>query len=99
MNKYSASETHFALLSVQPKRSTRLEQEINILQGTLDGMSLSESESDNLLASTSSESEEIQTKISELKMRLEDELASQEKQKQENIRRRHNYVPLAIGEW
>lgn len=83
MNRYNASETHFALLSIQKKRVTVLQQELTQAQAMLsDG---SEGLADELAA-----------KISSLQGRIDDEVVKKERQQQENIRRRHNYIPFAI---
>ena len=40
--------------------------------------------------------ERLSNQIFSLRSKLEDELANQERQRQENIRRRHNYIPFIM---
>ncbi len=86
MSRYSSSETHFALLSIKQKRATLLQNEIALLQSRLDALSVDDAEAQG-----------IRTELFHLRGELEDDLASQERQRQENIRRRHNYIPFIMG--
>ena len=45
---------------------------------------------------SSPEATEILTKISSLKNSLEDEQNHEERQRQENVRRRHNFIPFIM---
>ncbi len=85
MNRYSSSETHFALLSIKQKRSSALQNEIAVLQSQLDSLSVD-----------SPETEQVRTQLYHLRNELEDDLSNQERQRQENIRRRHNYIPFIM---
>jgi ubiquitin carboxyl-terminal hydrolase L5 len=82
MNRYSASETHFALLSIQQKRTTVLQQELQQVHAMAEG--------------TEGMVDELVERISSLQSRIEDEEVKKERQRQENVRRRHNYIPFAI---
>lgn len=91
MLRYAATETHFALLSIRPKRSSLLESELATLQTVLDALTTEDE------ASNAEEIENIRTQMIELRSKLDDELATLERQHQENLRRRHNYVPFIVS--
>ncbi len=88
MSRYAATENSFALLSIRPKRSVLLEQDLAELQARLDTLSIQ--------GVCSEDVESIRMEMLSLRSRLDDELATQERQRQENIRRRHNYVPFIM---
>ena len=90
MQRYASTETAFALLTVRPTRSLILEQEISSLQERLQSLTIS--------ANPSEEGEvfELREQITVLQSRLNYELEQQERQRQENIRRRHNYIPFIM---
>lgn len=90
MLRYAATETTFALLSVRPKRSSLLESELSTLQTVLDALTAEED------PSNAEEIDNIRTQMFQLRTKLDDELAIYERQHQENIRRRHNYVPFIV---
>jgi ubiquitin carboxyl-terminal hydrolase L5 len=91
MMRYAATETHFALLSIRPKRSSLIESELATLQTVLDALTAEDD------SSNAEEIENIRTQIIELRSKLDDETATLERQRQENIRRRHNYVPFIVS--
>lgn len=84
MAKYSANETSFALLSVCEKRETSLKKDMEKLQISL---------------STCSDESTRNTIGSEIAM-MEAELVSEAqnllKQRQENVRRKHNYLQFTM---
>lgn len=85
MARYSASETHFALLSVCESKTSIIEAEISTI---------------NQQISTSIDETFInmsQQNIQLLQEELGDENAKLERQLKENIRRRHNYIPFIIS--
>lgn len=88
MQRYASSETHFALLTVRPSRSVLLQQEIQVLQERLTSMSIAE-EGDVMMS-------ELRSQLDDLQSRLSYELSNQERQRQENIRRKHNYIPFVM---
>lgn len=90
MSRYASSETSFALLSVRPTRSVMLEAELEELHARLESLSLSG------IAEDSSDAESLRVEIMNVKTKLDDELARRERDRQENIRRRHNYVPFIM---
>ena len=83
MQRYASSETHFALLTVRPTRSLVLQNEISALQ-------------DRLAALSVEEGDLLRDQLADLQARLDYALQEQERQRQENIRRRHNYVPFVM---
>ena len=76
MAKYSASETHFTLLSVCEDRRYVIGNEINMITSQLD----------------SSSNEELVNQLEALRNELNDENKKRELQHKENVRRRHNYI-------
>jgi hypothetical protein len=109
MNRYAATETHFALLTIGEQKKTVLENEQKILterslkidlaittgegKGSVlsDGYTIAE---DILLLEA--QRELVVVELENLGSNLEDEAIKLRKQKEENVRRRHNYVPMAI---
>lgn len=85
MNRYSATETHFNLLNVCQKRSFLLEKDIARLQNEINSMDV-----DGDLTTQS----EIIMKLEQLKSEYDEEIEKQANQSKENIRRRHNFIPL-----
>lgn len=109
MNRYSATETHFALLSVGEQRKTVLENEVSFLTKRLSVLDLAvhtgEGKSSVLSDGfTIGDNTDIIAEqriitlsaIENLKEELRDEFIKLRKQKEENVRRRHNYIPMAI---
>ena len=76
MAKYSASETHFTLLSVCEDRRLAIEYEINFIKSQLGD----------------SNNEELTNQLVGLQNELNDENKKREFQRKENVRRRHNYI-------
>jgi len=70
----------FTLLSLKPRRSLQLQQEIAILQSQMESLTLQQQE-----------------QLLNLQQELDQERSIVESQRQENIRRRHNYVPLIVA--
>ena len=110
MSRYSASETHFALLSVGEQRKTILETELSAMTIRLSALDLavrtgegkSSVLSDGFLIADGADAIAQQrgstlAALESLKGELEDEFTKLRKQKEENVRRRHNYVPMAIA--
>jgi len=76
MAKYSASETHFTLLSVCEDRRYVIENEISMITSQLGG----------------SNNDELMNQLVALRNELADEHKKREFQHKENVRRRHNYI-------
>jgi len=110
MSRYSQSETHFALLSIGEKRSAVLESEIAAITARLSAIEVASStghgratvladgfqlagDDTGLLSQRESTLLELET----LRGELADETHKLKKQAEENVRRKHNYVPLAIA--
>lgn len=87
MARYASSETSFALLSIRPQRSAALESDLAELEARLASLGL---QGDEDMAAA------LRSEISEVKGKLAYELANLERMKQENVRRRHNYLPFAM---
>ena len=110
MGRYSSSETHFALLSVGEQRKTIIETELSAMTIRLSVLDLavrtgegkSSVLSDGFLVGEGIDALTLQRgstllALENLKGELEDENIKLKKQKEENVRRRHNYVPMAIA--
>lgn len=82
MRRYSAAETHFALMSVGSKRSTVLEREISSLQQQLEALNMTD--------------DSLSSQLQQLQFELSEEYEKEKRQKEENIRRRHNYIPFIL---
>lgn len=93
MQRYASSETAFALLTIRPKRSTLLETEISSLEERIQELSLVGDEDEEVKEVVN----EMRDRIVELRSRLDYELLNIERQRQENIRRRHNYFPFVLN--
>lgn len=94
MSQYAATENHFALMSIGEKKSTLLEAEINSLVDRLNVVDI---------AAAAQPNEELEREratslgvLESLRAELASEREKEANQAQENIRRRHNYVPLII---
>lgn len=87
MARYAASETHFALLSVGNRRRTLLEEEILLAQSQLD----------TLAAEDPALTAQLHEQMQLLRLQLDEEVATEQSQQEENVRRRHNYVPFIIA--
>lgn len=110
MNRYSQSETHFALLSIGEKRLTMIESELASITQRLaaiemaantghgrtsvlpDGFQLAGDDS-----GLETQRETTLIELESLRGELADETEKLKKQADENVRRKHNYVPLAIA--
>ncbi len=80
MAKYSATETHFNLLSVCEDRRYVIENEINFITSQLGD----------------SNNEELMNQLVELRNELSEENSKREFQHKENVRRRHNYIGFTM---
>jgi len=87
MARYAASETHFALLSVGARRRISLQEQIHLIQTQLDTMTTENSEV----------SAQLNERMQLLRLQLDEEILLEESQREENIRRRHNYVPFIVA--
>ena len=109
MNRYSATETHFALLSIGEHRSCIIEREaeaLNLRLSALDaavstGAGRSTTLADGYTIADDSDGLADQRGVTIaaldfLAVRLEEHTKKLDRQKMENVRRRHNYVPMAI---
>ncbi|CAE7777641.1 uch2, partial [Symbiodinium microadriaticum] len=109
MARYSASETHFALLSLNPKRSAVLQSNISVLEERLahlehvkvtqEGFGVVLNDGFEVGTDGSSVDAQISATNEELRVARED-LSEEElklaKQREENVRRKHNYLPFLI---
>lgn len=90
MRRYAESETSFALLSIRPSRRSLLEAELEELQARLDSLTISGT------PESSPDAEQLRMEILSVRNKLEDEQNHLERQRRENVRRRHNYVPFIM---
>ena len=110
MDRYSASETHFTLLTICSQRTLELEKQISllaadreVLDAALQGGSNSiivlsdgttaggESGKDLRAART-----EVENEMSRLRSEITDEEHKQQMRRAENVRRKHNFLPLIV---
>jgi ubiquitin carboxyl-terminal hydrolase L5 len=91
MHRYASNEVNFALLNIRDDRKVEIETEMAELQSTLQEM---ESHNDESMAGTINE---MKTQYEVLRHELDDINVERERQKQENIRRRHNYFPFILA--
>jgi Ubiquitin carboxyl-terminal hydrolases len=96
MSRYSATETHFALLTIGEKRSTVLENELNAITSRLATIEVALSSGQNQ-DSLVAERESALAEMESIRSELADETLKLKRQAEENIRRKHNYVPLAMA--
>jgi ubiquitin carboxyl-terminal hydrolase L5 len=102
MQRYSSSETHFALLSIKPHPVVAIENEMQILQTGLSTAStaaaaVSHDDDAEVRQQLHSLVEDLQRQLALLQGRLDDEHAKTKRQRVENIRRRHNYIPFIVA--
>jgi Ubiquitin carboxyl-terminal hydrolases len=96
MSRYSATETHFALLTIGEKRSTVLENELNAITSRLATIEVALSSGQNQ-DSLVAERESALAEMESIRSELADETLKLKRQAEENVRRKHNYVPLAMA--
>jgi len=86
MQKYSEGEIHFNLMAICSDRQMIYQRQINeLLEG--DGAGGNENDMDT---------DTKQNEIARLRLLIDDEVAKRKRYKIENIRRKHNYLPLIV---
>lgn len=80
IQKYSEGEIHFNLMAICSDRQMIYQRQIDQLLVDTDGM----------------DTDTKQSEITRLRMLIEDEAAKRKRYKVENIRRKHNYLPLIV---
>lgn len=81
MQKYNEGEIHFNLMAICSDRQMIYQRQIDqLLQSAEDDM----------------DTDTKQNEIARLRMLIEDEVAKRKRYKVENIRRKHNYLPLIV---
>ena len=81
IQKYSEGEIHFNLMAIVSDRQVIYQRQIDaLLQQTDDEM----------------ETDTMQNEIARLRMLIDDEVTKRKRYKVENIRRKHNYLPLIV---
>lgn len=87
IKKYSEGEIHFNLMALVSDRQTIYQRQIDALLAAqhADGGDVEMTDADA-----------GQAEIARLRMLIEDELAKTKRYKVENIRRKHNYLPLIV---
>ena len=86
MRRYSSDENSFTLLSVCEERGPILERDIAECQMQMAALSAG---SEDLLR--------LQQRLDGLQSDLADERLRLQKQKEENVRRRHNFCPMIVS--
>lgn len=81
MQKYSEGEIHFNLMAVVSDRQLIYQRQIDRILNA----------SDNEM-----ETDAIQSEVTRLRLLIEDDIAKKKRYKVENIRRKHNYLPLIV---
>jgi len=84
ISRYSSSETHFALMTVCEKKSCILAQEMEEIDSNL------------MVASGEEERERLLKEREMLREEISDAEAKKRSQVKENVRRRHNYLPMVV---
>lgn len=82
MQKYSEGEIHFNLMAVVSDRQLIYQRQI-----------------DRLLNASENEMEtdaDVQSEVTRLRLLIEEDIAKKKRYKVENIRRKHNYLPLIV---
>jgi ubiquitin carboxyl-terminal hydrolase L5 len=112
MARYSASETHFALMSIRKSLASALTKEISVLEARVRvmeavsqsgegfGQSVIEEGGETFQLAADFDGLEVQQADARARLQaLRSDAAEEERriqrQREENVRRRHNYVPLA----
>jgi ubiquitin carboxyl-terminal hydrolase L5 len=80
IKKYSEGEIHFNLMAVVTDRQVLYQRQLDLL----------------LNAESSMETDSKQSEIAKLRIQIEDEKMKKKRYKIENIRRKHNYLPLIV---
>lgn len=82
IQKYSEGEIHFNLMAMVTDRQLIYQRQIDqlLLQGDSDAM----------------DTDTKQDEITRLRMLIEDEVSKRKRYKMENVRRKHNYLPLIV---
>jgi ubiquitin carboxyl-terminal hydrolase L5 len=93
MSMFGAAETHFALLRICQKRSVVLESIIRSLNSQLEASVHVEDGTDSDAAS---QRNEVTSQIARYNELLQEEQQREARHAAENVRRRHNYVPLIV---
>ena len=96
MQRYSSSETHFALLSIKQHPEVVIGNEMQIIQSALSA-AMSGSDDPDVGEQLLPVIEDLRRQLDVLQSRLDDEKAKTERQRAENIRRRHNYIPFIVA--
>uniref|UniRef100_A0A6M2DXE4 Ubiquitin carboxyl-terminal hydrolase n=1 Tax=Xenopsylla cheopis TaxID=163159 RepID=A0A6M2DXE4_XENCH len=82
IHKYNAGEIHFNLMALVSDRKMIYDRKITLLQKQMEDSGM--------------ETDDVQSEITRLKMLIEEEDAKIKRYQMENIRRKHNYLPLII---
>lgn len=80
IKKYSEGEIHFNLMAVVTDRQVLYQRQLDLL----------------LNSEASMDTDSKQSEIAKLRMQIEDEKMKKKRYKVENIRRKHNYLPLIV---
>jgi len=80
IQKYSEGEIHFNLMAIVSDRQMFYQRQLNELISSEDSM----------------ETDTKQVEVAKLRMQIDDEILKRKRYKIENIRRKHNYLPLIV---
>mmetsp|Transcript_4966 Transcript_4966/g.7521 ORF Transcript_4966/g.7521 Transcript_4966/m.7521 type:complete len:343 (-) Transcript_4966:141-1169(-) len=99
INRYAASEIHFNLLSLVKSPMLVAEEGLRASEEQLKEMQAASTalpDGDESKKELEANLQETQAAISRYQTTIEDEQARRTRWKEENIRRRHNYIPLVV---
>jgi len=91
ISRYSATETHFALMSIRKLKSSLLEEKIVELEQKSRELEADESRED-----AAEQLSLIELEIEALRAQLAEDAAKKKFQQEENERRKHNYIPFIL---
>mmetsp|Transcript_19352 Transcript_19352/g.28851 ORF Transcript_19352/g.28851 Transcript_19352/m.28851 type:complete len:336 (-) Transcript_19352:24-1031(-) len=101
MNRYASGEVHFNLMAILRNRKSTLLEKIAALEKQLSSVSDMDDDDNTSQGSssttTTTSNEHLKDQIAQLRQEVTHEEEKFKRWKMENIRRRHDYIPLVIN--